>query len=50
MTNNPINTPKPLDSKKCDLYLKMLAQALGFLSRNNGAQRKDIWQYVMHNF
>ena len=45
-----INTPKKLEPSKCDHYLKMLAQAMGYLSRNNGAQRKDIWQYVMNNF
>jgi len=28
----------------------MLAEAIGKLSRNNGAQRKDIWKYCMDNF
>ena len=33
-----------------NLYLKMLAESIGTLSRNNGAQRKDIWKYCMEKF
>jgi hypothetical protein len=49
MTNKNYN-PKVLEPREMDRYLKMLAQAMGYLSRNQGAQRKDIWSYIMKTF
>ena len=31
------------------MYLRFLAEAIGKLSRNEGAQRKEIWKYIMDN-
>ena len=45
-----IYVPKPLDPILQDNYLKMLAEALGALSLNYGALRKDIWSYLIEHF
>ena len=45
-----MNYAPKLDAQTCERYLKMLAQALGELSRNQGAQRKEIWKYLMDTF
>ena len=50
MTSHAIYIPKPLDPTLVDNYLKMIAQALGSLSRNYGALRKDIWNYMVEHF
>jgi hypothetical protein len=45
-----INIAPPLEPQTCERYLKMLAQALGEMSKNNGETRKVIWSYFMEHF
>ena len=42
--------PDPLSPVLVDNYLKMFAEALGVLSRNYGALRKDLWNYMVEHF
>ena len=45
-----MNYAPKLDPTTCEKYLKMIAQALGELSRNLGSLRKEIWKYLMDHF
>lgn len=45
-----INMPQKIAPQTARRYLEMLAVAIGKLSLNTGAQRRDIWRYFQENF
>ena len=44
-----INLPQKISPQISTFYLEMLAMAIGKISYNKGAQRKEIWRYFMDN-
>ena len=48
--HNRINMPQKIAPQTAQKYLELLTIAIGKISLNRGALRKDIWRYFQDNF
>lgn len=44
-----INMPQKISPQVLNIYLELLTIAIGKISLNKGAQRKDIWRFFLDN-